>query len=93
VQSGIGHACGLTLTGVTFCWGSNSRGQLGRMGDSSPTPVRVSGNLVFEGIPVSYGHTCGVTAAHQVWCWGDNSNGQLGNGTRTFSAVPVAVTQ
>ncbi len=95
VQAGIAHACGLTVAGVTFCWGANDRGQLGRVGGFSQTPVRVAGNLVFEGISVSAGghHTCGVTAAHQVWCWGQNDNGQLGNGTHTNSAVPVAVRQ
>ncbi len=95
VQPGIAHTCGLTLAGVTFCWGSNERGQLGRAGGSSQTPVRVSGGLVFEGISVAAAgnHTCGVTAGHQVWCWGENGSGQLGDGTHTNSAVPVAVKQ
>jgi alpha-tubulin suppressor-like RCC1 family protein len=95
VQPGIAHTCGLTLAGVTFCWGSNERGQLGRTGGLSQTPVRVSGGLVFEGISVAAAgnHTCGVTAAHQVWCWGENGSGQLGDGTHTSSAVPVAVKQ
>ena len=40
-----GHSCGVTTSGVTYCWGSNSRGELG----SGPyltvirAPVRVSG--------------------------------------------------
>jgi alpha-tubulin suppressor-like RCC1 family protein len=95
VQPGIAHTCGLTLAGVTFCWGSNDRGQLGRTGGFSQTPVRVSGGLVFEGISVAAAgnHTCGVTAGHQVWCWGANGSGQLGDGTHTSSAVPVAVKQ
>ena len=40
-----------------------------RRGDSQ-TPVRVSGNLVFEALsvdPMGF-HACGLTAAHQVYC-------------------------
>ena len=95
VQPGIFHTCGLTLAGVAFCWGSNDLGQLGRVGSFSRTPVRVAGNLVFEGISVAAAgfHTCGVTAAHQVYCWGDNGSGQLGDGTRTTRSTPVPVVQ
>ena len=95
VQPGIFHTCGLTLAGVAFCWGSNDLGQLGRVGSSSRTPVRVAGNLVFEGISVAAAgfHTCGVTAAHQVYCWGSNSSGQLGDGTHTIRSTPVPVVQ
>jgi len=95
VQPGIATTCGLTLAGVAFCWGSNDRGQLGRVGSSSVTPVRVAGNLVFEGISVTAAghHTCGLTAVHQVYCWGQNGSGQLGDGTHTNRSTPVAVVQ
>jgi alpha-tubulin suppressor-like RCC1 family protein len=57
--------------------------------------VRVSGDLVLEGISVAAAgfHTCGVTAAHQVYCWGWNSAGQLGDGARTNRSTPVPVVQ
>jgi alpha-tubulin suppressor-like RCC1 family protein len=95
VQPGTAHTCGLTLAGVAFCWGSNAVGQLGRVGSFSETPVRVAGNLVFEGISVAAagGHTCGVTAGDRIYCWGANNRGQLGDGTRTNRFTPVAVVQ
>jgi len=44
---GVGHhACGLTQSGVLYCWGANSNGQLGRPGrsnGSSSVPVRAVG--------------------------------------------------
>lgn len=68
---------------------------LGRVGESSQTPVRVSGNLLFEALsvdPMGF-HACGLTAAHQVYCWGNNSQGQLGDGTHTNRSTPVPVMQ
>ena len=39
-----GHACGVTLSGVTYCWGSNARGELG-LGHytSTATPTKLAG--------------------------------------------------
>jgi len=39
-----GHTCGVTLSGVTYCWGSNKRGELGT-GDynQTATPTKVAG--------------------------------------------------
>lgn len=42
VSGGNGHACGLTPDGVIYCWGENSRGQLGDGSTTnSSTPARV----------------------------------------------------
>jgi alpha-tubulin suppressor-like RCC1 family protein len=43
--SAIGHSCGVTTDGVTYCWGSNSGGELGisSFSNSSATPTKVSG--------------------------------------------------
>jgi alpha-tubulin suppressor-like RCC1 family protein len=40
-----GHTCGVTTTGVAYCWGSNGRGELG-VGPTvarSNTPLKVGG--------------------------------------------------
>ncbi len=44
VTAGDAHACGLTRSGVAYCWGSNARGQLGDgSSTNSATPVRIAG--------------------------------------------------
>jgi alpha-tubulin suppressor-like RCC1 family protein len=91
------HTCGVTTTGVAYCWGDNYFGQLGNgqgaeTGYPEPVPVAVSGGLTFVAVSAGGGHTCGVTTTGAAYCWGKNYFGQLGNGeTGFFAAVPVAV--
>src|SRR5512133_2419195 len=61
VSLGSQYACGVTLTGQGYCWGSNnSKFGAGATNDSS-TPVAISGGLTFRSISAGYGHACGVT--------------------------------
>jgi alpha-tubulin suppressor-like RCC1 family protein len=42
ITVGASHACGLTIDGGVYCWGSNARGQLGDGTTAARgTPVRV----------------------------------------------------
>ena len=89
VSLGSQYACGVTLGGQAYCWGSNnSKLGAGATNDSS-TPVAVSGGLNFRSISTGYGHACGVTTADAVYCWGGNGNGQLGAAVQNGSNVPV----
>lgn len=78
-----GHGCGLQADGTAWCWGFNSRGQLGN-GDltvgATSTPVAVVGELAFASISAGFRHTCGVTTGGVTYCWGANAQGQLGAG-------------
>jgi len=92
VSVGQEHACALVNNGDIYCWGDNSRGQLGRPGASSATPVKVSGGIEFQSLSAGQMHTCGIeTGTGAVGCWGANWAGQLGDGTTEDSDVPVAV--
>jgi alpha-tubulin suppressor-like RCC1 family protein len=89
VSLGNQYACGVTMAGQGYCWGSNnSKLGAGPTNDSS-APVAVSGGLTFRSISTGYGHACGVTTADAVYCWGGNGNGQLGVTVQNGSNVPM----
>lgn len=95
VVAGWLHACGITTDREAYCWGDNSRGQLG-LGtiDSDPThrsPAPVIGGHKFIQLSLGATHTCGVTIQRQVLCWGENFTGQVGNGTTDDVATPTVV--
>jgi len=92
LSTGDAHNCGLTATGVMYCWGLNRFGQIG---DSSTTdrnaPVAVSGGLTFLTVSAGRDHTCGIATSGIVYCWGYNLSGELGDRTTKSTSVPVRV--
>lgn len=97
VSVGAKHVCAIANATV-YCWGDNSRGQLGRAGGSSSVPVvadlstssALRGKEVID-ISASDNFTCALASDGSVACWGDNQYGQLGNGSFTSSSTPVKV--
>ena len=89
------HACGLSTTGIAYCWGANDSGQLGDNTNtprSLPAAVSMPVGVTFTSLGVGSQHNCGLTAAGGVWCWGDNEQGgQLGDGTTADRWVPTQV--
>ena len=86
-------ACGLTSAGRLYCWGENSKGQLGigREGGhrASPTPVPLSGSIQAVTLGLDYG--CALRDGIPL-CWGDNEDGELGDTSHYFSrATPGPV--
>ena len=99
---GYFHACGLTSSGDTYCWGDNDGGQLGAAStetcsglgsviDCSTVPVPVEGGVTFASVSAGSFHSCGTTTGGLGFCWGSNSDGQLGNGTTNSAPTPSAV--
>lgn len=85
VAVGGNFACGITTDDLTYCWGDEAFGQLGRgQGNFSATPVLVSKQgtpLSLTYITAGTTHACGVDSTGTAVCWGDNNNGQIGDGT------------
>jgi len=84
VSAGGVGACGVTIGGDAYCWGSNLYGQVG---DSTTTdrsaPVLVRGGHMFDALSAGVWDACGLTAVGAAYCWGENASGQLGIGTTT----------
>jgi adhesin/invasin len=90
IVAGTNHTCGVTTTGVGYCWGLNNLGQLG---DGSTTvravPTATSGSHVFQSIAAANMYSCGVTTSGAALCWGSDDNGQTGTGGQV--GVPTVV--
>jgi len=92
VSAGFDHSCGVTTQDQVYCWGSNSRGQLGDGSFSDhTTPVPVAGQLRFSFVSAGYIHTCAIHLQGGAFCWGNNGNGRLGDGTTTERLTPTPV--
>ena len=91
VTAGGLHTCGLSPEGAAYCWGDNTRGQLGHGGGSTPTAVATPAGVTFASVTAGGFHTCGLTPEGAAYCWGRNSEGQLGDGTGTQQGTPTSV--
>ncbi len=93
ISAGNAHSCAITNAGKVFCWGDNSKRQVGDGTlETRLTETEVVGlppNIA--AISAGYEHSCALTAGGAVWCWGDNAYGQLGDGTTQTRTAPVAV--
>lgn len=93
IQAGNDFTCGLTAGGVAYCWGGNTRGQLGDgLTGWRPRPAPVSGSHAFVQLQAGDRFACGRTGAGAVWCWGSNQAGRLGTDDVGFTVndfVPV----
>jgi alpha-tubulin suppressor-like RCC1 family protein len=95
ISSGGQHSCARGSNGALFCWGDNSRGQLGlaitKTRKKRPTAVAQLGRDVAS-VAAGADHTCALTTDGQAWCWGDNSHGQLGiGGNQNLARSPILV--
>jgi alpha-tubulin suppressor-like RCC1 family protein len=93
LSAGGGHACGVTTSGVAYCWGDNDYGQLG---DGTTTtreaPVRVATDVRFRSVSAGKLHTCALATDGRAYCWGDNAWGAIGNGAAgARQPRPIAV--
>lgn len=98
LSCGGNDACLVTDAGAVFCWGQNTRGQVGdgTRGTPRDTPAAVPeiDGVAAKAVHVEThaGHTCALLDTGGVMCWGSNSGGNLGDGTTTERLSPVAVT-
>ena len=90
VAVGYRHACGVTDVGLVYCWGDNSRLQLGSAGADSKTPKAVPGIGTAVSVAVGDYHSCVQLQDGAMTCWGDNSKKQI-NSTATSQLAPTSL--
>jgi alpha-tubulin suppressor-like RCC1 family protein len=92
------NAC-FIASGIGYCWGKNTEGQLGigTLGTAQPNPIRIQMAAIPAGTPltdISAGqfHTCAV-AGGRAYCWGLRSGGLIGDngGESGAQTSPAAV--
>lgn len=81
VCTGSSHGCALWQDGTVWCWGTNSRGQLGDGSTSSRLFASQVTGLTLGAVELVCGnqHTCVVLSDGSARCWGANDQAQLGN--------------
>ena len=94
------HAVGAMQQLYLYCWGSNSRGQLGntvapggsitRPGDITEIPAPDT----FLEVELGEESSCGISSNGKAWCWGSDQHGQLGDGAGVMDvSTPTRVAQ
>jgi alpha-tubulin suppressor-like RCC1 family protein len=98
ISIGYQNSCVIASDNNAYCWGANTKGQIGDGGTSiSAVPVAVSTSGALSGLTmtsINNGsfHTCATASDDKVYCWGYNNYGQLGNNSTSDSLTPIAST-
>jgi alpha-tubulin suppressor-like RCC1 family protein len=88
VAVGYRHACAVTSDGLAYCWGDNSKQQLGASGADTKIPKPVPGIGTAATVAVGDYHSCVQQISGAITCWGDNTKKQI----NSSSITPVAPT-
>ena len=95
LTAGDFHTCGIGSDNQAYCWGFNSKGQLGdgtATQRTTPTLVSLpSGVTSLSNLTGGENHTCGIGSDNQAYCWGFNNFGQIGDGTIIDKTTPTQV--
>jgi alpha-tubulin suppressor-like RCC1 family protein len=99
MTAGLQVGCGVTTSGVAYCWGNGGGGQLGTGVSggccayaSSTIPVPVAGNLRWQSVWVGmFHHVCGLAEDGTVYCWGDTGSATPAPASTTLRLQQVSV--
>jgi alpha-tubulin suppressor-like RCC1 family protein len=94
LAAGTYHTCLLFAGAVTYCWGLNDEGQLGRgyfstagtFGDGKPAAV--NGSIFPTAIAAAGELSCALNGDGSIQCWGDDQLGETGDGVVIATQPP-----
>jgi alpha-tubulin suppressor-like RCC1 family protein len=87
------YSCGLDIDGGIWCWGLNSRGQLGNgtvVSTNKPSQI-ASAVSSWKDLKAGWNHACAIDQNNKLYCWGAGGFGATGQGVWTDALTPVAV--
>jgi alpha-tubulin suppressor-like RCC1 family protein len=86
IAVGAGNSCALTASGQAWCWGRNTRGEVGDSTQGARrVPTAIGGAQRFAAISMGLDHTCALRDNGSVACWGYNRVGQLGTDALAYN--------
>lgn len=89
VGAGSFHSCAIGQGGRLYCWGHNTKGQLGDGGTRDRgIPALVPGLSQVIEVGTGEWFTCALDVQGAVYCWGENTAGQLGDGSFSERHTP-----
>jgi alpha-tubulin suppressor-like RCC1 family protein len=98
ISAGFTHSCAVASSQVGYCWGSNTRGEIGNSGidreglPGARTPERVYGPQGYVDVQAGYRRTCAfAVGSNLAACWGAGTDGELGTGFFQDFATPQPI--
>lgn len=82
-SSGNSHTCAIKDDASLWCWGGNTKGQIGQGNTTAfySEPTELDRDSKWLRISASGDHNCAIKDDNSLWCWGGNLTGQVGNGS------------
>jgi len=93
-SSGNSHTCAIKDNASLWCWGGNTKGQIGQDNTTAfySEPTAVAPDSKWLSISANGDHSCAIKDDNSLWCWGGNEAGQVGNNsTETVVKTPTLI--
>ncbi|MEF2174968.1 MAG: hypothetical protein V3575_00740, partial [Candidatus Absconditabacteria bacterium] len=92
ISLGTAFTCGITNNGKLYCWGGNTKGQIGDgTTNTRTTPVEIDPSNNYKDISLGSDFACAIREDNKLYCWGGYSYLLIGDGSFVDKKVPTVV--